>query len=111
VNTHSKGSGSARPLQVATLVVLGSVAAVTVSAAGTPADNPNDDRVTVKVGYADLNLVTQAGKDTLKRRIRRAAHLACGSPDARDPLVSTEYRHCMTSATNNAWSQVKWPQS
>jgi UrcA family protein len=103
MNTHSKGSRSARSLQVAMLVAMGSVAAATAAAASTPIDNSDDDRITVKVGYADLNLASQAGKDTLRKRIRRAADLACGAPDSRDLILSLEYRHCMTSATNDAW--------
>jgi UrcA family protein len=64
----------------------------------------------MKVGYSDLNLTTQQGKDALIRRIQSAADLVCGAPDLRERAL-TPYRNCVTNATNGALSQVKWPQS
>jgi UrcA family protein len=69
-----------------------------------------DDPRTVKVGYDDLNLTSQRGKDVLIRRIQRAADLVCGAPDARSLVMAASYRNCVTNATNGALSQVRWPQ-
>jgi UrcA family protein len=70
----------------------------------------HDDTRTMRVGYDDLNLTTQRGKQALIRRIQRAADLVCGAPQSRDLVLSASYRNCVANATNGALSQVKWPQ-
>jgi UrcA family protein len=70
-----------------------------------------EDPPSMKVGYSDLNLTTQRGKDALLRRIQWAADLVCGVPGARAPAQSASYRKCVTSATEGALSQVNWPRS
>jgi UrcA family protein len=110
MNAYRQQSRMRRPLQLLMLVAMGSVAAAAAAAADARIGDSGDDVVSVKVEYGDLNLTTQKGKDALERRIRHAADLVCGSPDARSLVMSAEYRACMTSATNTAWSQVKWPQ-
>lgn len=110
MNVHSKESRLARPLQLAMLVAMGCVGAAVAAAASAGIVNSGGDRVSMKVAYGDLNLATRQGKDVLKRRIRHAADVVCGEPDARGLVNSAEYRNCITDATNSAWSQVKWPQ-
>jgi UrcA family protein len=109
MNAYSKESRLARPLQLAMLVAMGCVGVAVAAAASASIDDSGDDRVSVKVGYGDLNLATRQGKDILKRRIRHAADVVCGEPDARELVMSAEYRNCITNATNRAWSQVRWP--
>ena len=55
-----------------------------------------DTMPTVHVRYADLDLSTQEGQDTLNRRLDRAAHEVCGI-DRRTSgpaLPSSEARQC-----------------
>jgi UrcA family protein len=107
-----KTDGNERKPRSLRLVAPAMLAVVCVSAAfdaGAHLAAP-DDLPSVKVGYGDLNLTTRQGKDTLRRRIHRAADLVCGTPDARNLQLSMSYRSCMTNATNDALSQIRWPQ-
>lgn len=94
-------------MKIVTMAVVCVVATFTAGAHAVSLDDPP----TVKVGYSDLNLTTQRGKDALIRRIQWAADLVCGTPDVRERTLSTAYHNCVTNATNGALSQVRWPQS
>jgi UrcA family protein len=88
------------------MIVMCVAATFNVSAHAVSLDDPRS----VKVGYDDLNLRTQRGKDALIRRIQQAADLVCSAPDGRNFEMMASYRNCVTNATNGALSQVRWPQ-
>ena len=94
-------------MKTTVMTVICVAAAFNVSAHAVALDDPR----TVKVGYEDLNLTTQRGKEALIRRIQRAADSVCGSPDARSLVMAASYRNCVTNATHGALSQVRWPQN
>jgi UrcA family protein len=65
------------------------------------------DRVdqTQSVSYADLNLSSQAGMNTLMARIDGAAKTVCGSaPDVRE--MDRRYSACLKAATAAALAEV-----
>jgi UrcA family protein len=66
---------------------------------------------TLAVNVQDLDLASARGQDVLRRRIKWAAEIVCGGPDARDLRMQTEFRTCVDSATNGALAQVESPQS
>jgi UrcA family protein len=88
------------------MAVMCVAATLNVSAHAVSADDPR----TVKVGYDDLNLTSQRGKDVLLRRIQQAADSVCAAPDVRNLVMAASYRNCVTNATSNALSQVRWPE-
>lgn len=59
----------------------------------------------VKVGYADLNLASEAGQDRLDARIRRAAATVCGS-NATDLAATRAAAACRIAATADAEAQL-----
>jgi UrcA family protein len=64
----------------------------------------------VRVGFADLNLASQAGVDTLRRRIRGAAETVCGPSISLEILRSVEHRRCVADASNRAFAQLRLAQ-
>lgn len=62
---------------------------------------------TATVRYADLNLATQAGVETLYHRIRVAARNVCGSPYERQLEVRRSIRDCNDAAIENAVMTVE----
>ena len=58
------------------------------------ATEPNSVRVT----YADLNLASQAGQQTLQHRIVRAARIVCVYDDGRDVNLNIETNACRGEA-------------
>ena len=62
---------------------------------------------TASVRYADLNLATQAGVETLYHRIRVAARAVCGSPHERQLEIRRSIRDCNDAAIENAVSTVE----
>jgi len=105
--SNARNLRSLRFLAPAMLAVVCGSATFNADAYATSRDDPR----TVKVGYSDLNLTTRQGKSALMQRIHRAADSVCGAPGARDLRLAASYRNCVTSATNGALSQVKWPQA
>ncbi len=59
----------------------------------------------VKVGYADLNLASEAGQDRLDARIRRAAAIVCGS-HASDLAATRADTACRIAATADAEARL-----
>ncbi|MEA3177293.1 MAG: hypothetical protein QOI59_816 [Gammaproteobacteria bacterium] len=66
---------------------------------------------TLTVNVQDLDLASARGQDVLRRRIKWAAEIVCGGPDARDLRMQTEFRTCVDHATNGALAQIKSSQS
>ncbi|HEX4387840.1 MAG TPA: UrcA family protein [Steroidobacteraceae bacterium] len=84
---------------VAVLALLGSAQALA---------DPEGTR-SVKVGYGDLDLSTQAGAATLYQRIRGAAHQVCGS-DGRSLADYAISRSCFNNAVSTAVATVNNPR-
>ena len=66
-----------------------------------------DGSRSIKVGYSDLDLTTQAGADTLYHRIRGAARQVCGYDSSFWDQRS--FRNCFNSAVGNAVAKVNNP--
>ncbi len=60
------------------VMALMSVAMVAGAVHATASESDSENYEVVKVSYADLNLASDAGMATLKRRIDRAAEQVCG---------------------------------
>jgi UrcA family protein len=92
---------------------LGCVAALFVASAVLPAGcttrvgADNKGVLKVRVRYDDLNLGTEAGDRTLKRRVRWAAEQVCDNFVSGDFQRSTKYRNCVTEASNQALGSVR----
>jgi UrcA family protein len=76
------------------LLVIGSGLAV---AAPAQAD-PNS----VHVSYADLNLASNPGRQTLQRRIASAARTVCVIEDSKELQLATETRECRNDSVARA---------
>jgi UrcA family protein len=48
----------------------------------------------VRISYADLNLASELGRNSLQRRIALAAEVVCGPADHRDVSFSQRVRQC-----------------
>jgi UrcA family protein len=57
---------------------------------------------TARVSYADLNLTTQFGQDTLQRRISFAARSVCDTADPRDFNFARAVAECRDGAIADA---------
>jgi UrcA family protein len=64
--------------------------------------------VSIKVGYSDLNLSSQAGAEALMRRIHHAASDICGGP-SRDLGIEQQYNSCMDATVGAAVAKVNSP--
>jgi UrcA family protein len=95
-----------RSIKLATVLAVGAVSMV-ATAAQARADDSQSRSITVSV--RDLNLATQKGQDTLRRRIKWAADIVCGEPDLREVQLLADYRHCVNEATNSALAQLELP--
>ena len=65
------------------------------------------DIVTVKVGYSDLDLDTESGKDVLETRIAAAVKVACAKPDTRSLRSAQAWQSCKESASSSAAEQFE----
>jgi UrcA family protein len=94
------------PLVVGTLMlaVTGAVSTAWAEA------SPSQRTVNIEVEYTDINLATQAGAETLYRRIVRAARMACGPADARSAAMMTAHRGCLKEAVDGAVKDVGSPK-
>lgn len=54
------------------------------------------------VNYADLDLRSQAGQAALDRRLRAAAHAACGTASSANPKGQNEVRRCRAETLERA---------
>ena len=61
----------------------------------------------VAVRYADLDLTSNVGAQTLQTRIDRAAHAVCGSADIRDLPAMSDVQQCRQVALSGAAPQVE----
>jgi UrcA family protein len=64
------------------------------------------DTNSVTVRFADLNLASSAGVQTLYQRLETAARRVCGSPDSRDFEARRDWKRCYSSALNSAVSTI-----
>jgi UrcA family protein len=92
---------------LATAGALGATVAVT---SNSPIVSSDGARV-VKVQYGDLNLSTSKGQKVLSQRIHAAVDLVCVQTDSRALQLWSQYRSCMQTATDSAWSQIRWPDT
>jgi UrcA family protein len=90
------------------LVTMIAMAATTGAASTAFADAPDAPRYdSVVVTYADLNLDTIAGNQTLYARLSNAASRACGGePATRDLQRRTLYRSCVEDTLNRAVDKI-----
>jgi UrcA family protein len=72
---------------------------------GAPIEAVRESRV---VYARDLDLSTDWGARTLRRRIEHAARDACGSLDARYPITEDSPRDCYDGAVHGAMRQVEY---
>jgi UrcA family protein len=93
---------------LATAGALGATVAVTSNA---PVVSSDGQARTVKIQYGDLNLSTSSGQQVLSQRIHTAVDLVCFQPEPRALQQWSQYRRCMQTATDSAWSQVRWPDT
>ncbi|HET6630617.1 MAG TPA: UrcA family protein [Woeseiaceae bacterium] len=81
-------------------------AVLVIGSGAVQAEQPSDVR-TATVRYADLNLATEAGVETLYHRIRVAARTVCGSPYERQITVRRSIRECHEAAIEDAVASVE----
>ena len=62
---------------------------------------------TAIVSFADLNMQSNAGRETLDRRIRRAADMLCHEPGKTDLDRLADQRDCYRTAMDSARLQVR----
>jgi UrcA family protein len=65
-----------------------------------------DDKVTVSVPYADLNLAAPAGEAQLDQRINAAVNQVCAKPDIRNLKAMTAWEECKANARVGALDQL-----
>jgi UrcA family protein len=66
---------------------------------------------TIAVNVQDLDLNSARGQEVLRRRIRWAADLVCGTPNSRDLRMLADYHACVNEATSGALAKVKLPRN
>ena len=71
--------------------------------------NIGDERRSVLVNIAGLDLSSDAGRDLAYRRLRRAAKRACIDVETPHNLSSMLYSQCVNGALTGAVSQVSDP--
>lgn len=89
--------------------VAGACAALTVASTAFAAA-PSVDPPTVSVRFDDLNLTTDAGVNSLYRRISVAARQVCPDVFSRDLAVVTAGQHCQAAAVEKAVREINNPQ-
>jgi UrcA family protein len=72
------------------------------SLAATPANARGQDPSSIRVGYADLDLRSDAGRSSLQRRITNAAQVVCVIEDTHELALRTSTRNCRTAAVESA---------
>ncbi|WP_340586900.1 UrcA family protein [Erythrobacter alti] len=95
----------------AKLIAAASVLALagTAANASDPEDiivNPEGNRMVI-VEFGDLNLQSEAGRDTLEGRIRGAVRVVCGhTTEVQSVSERTAYRQCSRQATSTALASI-----
>jgi UrcA family protein len=80
-----------------------------LSAANASDQRPKGELLSEKVSFADLNLNTTQGVDSLYRRISSAAGRVCASSESRESALMTVWRHCMDQAISSAVDKINNP--
>lgn len=80
--------------------------AVSGEASAAPRTLSTSETSTERVSYADLDLFGQAGKATLQRRIRAAAHRVCDTYGVQPLAVKLDEMRCNRSAIASASAQI-----
>lgn len=80
--------------------------AVSGEASAAPRTLSTTETSTERVSYADLDLLGQAGKATLQRRIRAAAHRVCDTYGVQPLAVKLNEMRCNRSAIAHAAAQL-----
>jgi UrcA family protein len=101
----------AQRVLAALLATTGAMGATVALTSNAPIVSSGGHGRTVKVQYGDLNLSTPKGKEMLSQRIHQAVDLVCFQPDPRALQQWSQYRECMQTATDSAWSQIRWPDT
>ncbi|WP_417618176.1 UrcA family protein [Parasphingorhabdus sp.] len=84
--------------------VLCAAAAVAITATGFSASANAQSRVvrTATVDYADLDLNSEDGQQTLKGRLKGAVRMVCGSYDSKNLVDVRDHGVCMDQANASA---------
>jgi UrcA family protein len=98
----------AQRVLAALLATTGAMGATVALTSNAPIVSSGGQARTVKVQYGDLNLSTPKGKEVLSQRIHQAVDLVCFQPDPRALQLWSQYRTCMQTVTDSAWSQIRW---
>jgi UrcA family protein len=101
----------AQRVLAALLATTGATGATVALTSNAPIVSSDGQARTVKVQYGDLNLSTPKGKEVLSQRIHQAVDLVCFQPDPRALQQWSQYRKCMQTVTDSAWSQIRWPDT
>ncbi|MCB2106911.1 MAG: UrcA family protein [Rhodobacteraceae bacterium] len=92
---------SPRSLSLATVSLAATLgAAVLTTSFQASAFEPQSRSVAVQ--YADLDLTQKSDRDTLERRIKRAAEQACAPADSKAVQLHRIYANCLKDARANA---------
>ncbi|MBO9602069.1 MAG: UrcA family protein [Novosphingobium sp.] len=88
--------------------VVPALAAICIAGAfAAPAAAAETDTVVVKVGYSDLDLKTETGRDALEARIATAVKAACAKPETRSIKLMQAWESCKDSASSSAAQQFE----
>ena len=85
------------------LAIASAVAVALSSLAAAPAVAQETQLV---VSYADLDLNTTAGVQTLDQRLEAGVKAVCGRPDVRDLKSGVAFEQCKDAAMNSAHEQL-----
>lgn len=88
-------------------VLLTALATAVFATAAIPAEAREPDRVKVRIPHADLDLTTQQGVDTMKRRITAETRKACTFSDSPDGDFAALDWRCYRTAKRSALSTLK----
>ena len=86
------------------------VALAGAAASGRVVAQPDDQVLTKKVTYADLNLESEAGAKVLYARLRHAAQNVCSPFESRELSRMQVWRTCVDNALASAVTQVNNPR-
>jgi UrcA family protein len=91
----------------ATVTAAALVLSFSAQAAPTMSQSSDDNRVSVRVSVADLDLRKDAGTEIARRRLRHAANRACGEESHFLGLARyTLYRTCVMSTSSQAFAAL-----
>lgn len=90
-------------MRIAAAALALATAAATLTTTSAPAFAEESRAI---VYYADLNLGTSAGRETLEGRFRAAARKVCGAVPSVQVREIQQVRECQTNAMAQAWNQV-----